>query len=249
MRNIILSFDDGLYDFKENAIPILDRYGFKASVNVITKYSELEEFKGYKYLSIKDLVEIKAKGFELACHTDTHQSKISVDDLATSKKKMIQYFGNEDYGLILPFSQKIDDSQANYILSNFLYLADYKTRRLSNTPFYHFAKIMAKITKSNKFLFYYCNYSYFYKHCAQVKYFKRLPVKSNISPKTYISFLKHMPRNATLVFMLHSITNDFESCPWPDGSWTVDNFDCLLRYLSKHKRKYKIVTQRSTLNE
>lgn len=249
MRNIVLSFDDGLYDFKINALPILDKYNFKACVNVVTKFSELGEFDGYKYLTINDLNDIKRKGFELACHSDTHQKISSINDLLISKRKMIQYFGNENYGLILPFSQTIDSKKANIILDNFSYLADYKTNRLKNTFYYNLSRIFARVFKAKKNVFYYCNFSYFFDNRTDSKVFSRLPIKTNISPKVYINFLKHMPNNASLVLMFHSITDNYETCPWPDGSWTTKKFDHFLRYLNKHRNRYNVVTQRSILHE
>ena len=35
MKYIVFSFDNGLIDFKNNALPILMKYGFKATINVI----------------------------------------------------------------------------------------------------------------------------------------------------------------------------------------------------------------------
>lgn len=249
MRNIVFSFDDGLFDFKENALPILEKFGFKASVNVITNYSELGSHDGFKYLTITDLCEIGKKGFELACHTDTHQERADIDDLLTCKKKMAHFFGNNSYGLILPFSQPIDKEKADFILSKFLYLADYKTNRLKNNSYYLLSKLMVKLCKKEKYLFYYRNYSYFYSNSNNSRFFKRLPIKSDISPKIYINFLKHMPNNTTLVLMFHSITRNGEKCPWPEGSWTVDNFDYFLSYLDKRRSKFRVVTQRSLIDE
>ncbi|MFK5976787.1 MAG: polysaccharide deacetylase family protein [Sulfurovum sp.] len=41
--SIILSFDDGFYDFKESAMPILKKYNIKANLNIIPKCIENRE--------------------------------------------------------------------------------------------------------------------------------------------------------------------------------------------------------------
>ena len=248
MRNVILSFDDGLYDFKTNALPLFDKYGFKASINVITKYSEDGYFDEYRYLSIEDLKELKKHGFELACHTNSHQRNIEIEDLKVSLDKMRKYFGSDKYGCILPYSQPVDSDKKDFINSHFLYLADHTFKRRKNNIYYYLCFLIGKIFKIKKALFYYCNYSYFYNKQSGFYCFKRLPIKNNFTYKTYIRFLKHMPNNTSITLMFHSIIKAGEACPWPDGSWECDNLDMLLRFLSKHKKQFNVVTQRSLTN-
>lgn len=249
MRNIVFSFDDGLLDFSKNALPIFEKYGFKASLNIVTSYAEKGEIDGYKYLGIAELKTLEEKGFELACHSDRHSDHTSFEDFKFSLIKMQRFFGNKKYGAILPYSQNIDDATYGGIRSTFLYLADYPFTRRKNNFYYRFSYYLGKLFKNNNLLFYYKNFSYFY-NCDNGFYtFKRLPIKKEQNAKLYIHFLKHMPNNSNLTFMLHSIVDYDEKCPWKDGAWAINELDKLLRFLSKHKSKFNILTQKEIGNE
>ncbi len=245
MRYIVFSFDDGLCDFKENALELFLRYGFCASINVITRYSELGFNDKFRYLSISDLKDLQNKGFELACHSDTHQSDIKIEDFDVALNKMRSYFGEEKYGCILPFSQTINEDEFNHLKDEFSYVADYPGGRLKNNFHYWLSYFLSRFLKSKKYGFYYRNYAYFYKSREKFYTFKRLPIKRETPVKTYIHFLKHMPNDSCLTFMFHSVTSNEEVCPWIDGSWNYQNLDRLLKYLSKNKRRFSVKTQGS----
>lgn len=74
-KPVVLSFDDGFYNNKANVLPILQKYGFKASFMVVGEYSQREEGETirstvYSYLSYDDVREMLNSGLcEFGNHT------------------------------------------------------------------------------------------------------------------------------------------------------------------------------------
>lgn len=78
-RPVVLTFDDGFADFFSAALPILQRYGFGATLYVTTAYigqtSQWLRFEGETgraMLTWEQLREICASGVECGGHTHTH---------------------------------------------------------------------------------------------------------------------------------------------------------------------------------
>jgi peptidoglycan/xylan/chitin deacetylase (PgdA/CDA1 family) len=70
-RLITLSFDDAFYNQYEVALPVLVKYGFRASFGVITDYIG----KGHslmEYMGEDELRELAAWGMDIASHTKNH---------------------------------------------------------------------------------------------------------------------------------------------------------------------------------
>ena len=249
MRKIVFSFDDGLQDFVDNALPIFEKYGFKASINVITRYSEMTEFDGFKYMNTETLKSLKSNGYELACHSDSHLKNTTIDDFDISRLKMIAIFGDEQYGAILPYSQKINNDIYDYLKDKFIYLADYPHQRRKNNLYYYYSYFLGRLFKCKKLLFYYRNYSYFYQIRTKFYTFRRLPIKKEFNANIYIDFLKHMPNNTNLTLMFHSIVKEEEKAAWEEGEWDIHELMALLSFLKKNSRKYVVVVQKEIADE
>ena len=71
---VVFTFDDGYADFYTNAYPILKKYGFTATVYIIT-----DKIGNNGYMNWDQLKEIQAGGIEIGDHTISHQdlSKLS----------------------------------------------------------------------------------------------------------------------------------------------------------------------------
>lgn len=66
---VILTFDDGYQDNYLYAEPVLEKYGFKATFNIITgKIGQGE------YMTAEEVIALHKKGHELASHTVSHPS-------------------------------------------------------------------------------------------------------------------------------------------------------------------------------
>ena len=74
-RAVVLTFDDGFYDFRMNAWPILEEFGYSATVFLPTAFigdSQQLFFKGRSCLTWKDVRELRSKGTLFGSHTVNH---------------------------------------------------------------------------------------------------------------------------------------------------------------------------------
>lgn len=88
-KSVVLTFDDGYKDNYENAYPILKKYGFKATLFVITNCLNTGE-----YLTTDQIKELDKNGFNIESHTANHETltKLSYDKqydtISKSKEKL-----------------------------------------------------------------------------------------------------------------------------------------------------------------
>ncbi len=105
-RSVILTFDDGYADFVEKALPLLERYGFKALVFVVAdRVGQYNTWDAHKLrvkkplMDWKDLEYIVKKGIEIGSHTLTHPFLTQIDpkeaqrEIEGSKKKLEDRLG------------------------------------------------------------------------------------------------------------------------------------------------------------
>lgn len=251
MKYIVLSFDDGLIDFKKNALPILEKHNLKASINVISGYVDDTIHQDYGYMSISDLNTLKRNGFELSVHSNSHSKPITLSDFLICKSKMESWFQIEETGAIIPFSQKIEESVFLGLKeSGFKYIADYsKGYNLGRSfkakllrVFNHFKR---KYYRDELVFF----NRYFYKlpKKKEILLFERLPANRKHNPKMIKDAIGLMKNNTCLTIVFHSIIDNIDDCPWPFGAWTKNEFNDFIDYIVSRK-KVKIVTQMELFN-
>jgi len=114
-RPVVITFDDGTLDFWEHARPVLDRYGFTATLFVVSAHvgghstwdRELGE-PDRPLMSWDQLRELHAMGFEIGSHTHTHRPLpgLSLDearaDLEQSRKRLREELGDSPRFLAYP---------------------------------------------------------------------------------------------------------------------------------------------------
>jgi len=89
-KSVVLTFDDGYEDNYKNALPVIKEFGLKATVFVVTDWVGTNN----SYMTIPQLKEMDANGFEVQCHTLAHKEldKLTYEqqlkDLKESKEFM-----------------------------------------------------------------------------------------------------------------------------------------------------------------
>src|SRR5215470_603768 len=97
---VILTFDDGFQNVYKHGLPILQRYGFPATVFLVTDYcgklnawpSQPAAIAHQQLLGWAEIKEMNAAGFSFGSHTRTHPDlrsvtlEIAKDEIVTSKK-------------------------------------------------------------------------------------------------------------------------------------------------------------------
>lgn len=92
---VLITFDDGYEDNYENAYPILKKYGFKATIFVISSFVDNMSH----YITWDEAREMAKNGITIASHTVDHRSMTDLTDeqlkkeLVDSKKKIEKEMG------------------------------------------------------------------------------------------------------------------------------------------------------------
>lgn len=115
-RPVILTFDDGYADFFTDALPILKRYNFVATLYVVTgfinetsRWLKREGEATRQMLTWDQLGEISASDIECGAHThhhprlDTLPSSIAHHEIVISKKTLEDHLGKSVSSFAYPF--------------------------------------------------------------------------------------------------------------------------------------------------
>lgn len=97
---VLITFDDGYLDNYKNAYPILKKYGFKATIFVVTSFMGTQK----NYLNWEQARELELNGISIESHTVSHKSMTELNDdqlraeLVDSKKSIEDHLGKRvDY--------------------------------------------------------------------------------------------------------------------------------------------------------
>ncbi len=113
-RAVVLTFDDGYEDFHRRALPLLEEYGFTATLFVTTGWLEdaaplAAGQRPGRMLSWSQVAEAKAAGVEIAAHSVAHPQLDQLpprrlhEELHVSKAQLEDRLGAPVTGLAYPF--------------------------------------------------------------------------------------------------------------------------------------------------
>lgn len=112
-----LTFDDGYEDFLQTAVPILERYGFTATVFVVTDLLGKENTWGHSYksklrmklLEAEDMDEVLSRGMEVGSHSASHVRLSGLEpgrleeEVSGSRQALSQVLGEAVEGFCYPY--------------------------------------------------------------------------------------------------------------------------------------------------
>ena len=244
MKRIVFSFDDGLSDFYSNVFPILKKYKIKATLNVITGFSDKSVESNYDCCSVEQLHELVSYGIEIANHSNDHLSQEPITGYDIAQKKLIKWFPNQPIvGVATPYTQGVQRNFYKWCRQN-----NIKYVRLGDIDYrFYIQKIAVKMGLVSYFRTYCFNNSH-YKKKNGTKIIYSFPVFANKDVDFYKKIVEVCSFNPKITFMFHSLFDSekyFETCPYPKGAWTTQKFEELVKWALS--RKYKICRQCDTL--
>jgi peptidoglycan/xylan/chitin deacetylase (PgdA/CDA1 family) len=111
-RRVVISFDDGYRNFYTHAFPILQKFGFTATMFLPTGYIGVSRasFKGIDCMTWEEVRQLRKAGIEFGSHTVTHPKLVELNwvdverELRESKREMETQLGARVTTFAYPFA-------------------------------------------------------------------------------------------------------------------------------------------------
>jgi len=137
-----LTFDDGYRDFADTAVPVLERFGFSATVFVVVGMigEENDWVHAYyprprlKLLGAEDLREVVARGMEVGCHSMTHSNLSGFGaerlekEIGESRRILGEVLGEAVEGFCYPYGSYDDAAVQATRRAGYSYACGWTTR-------------------------------------------------------------------------------------------------------------------------
>lgn len=119
LKTVVLTFDDGFQNFFSEAFPVLEKYGFRATVFLVTEFcgknndwaGNPPELPSSKVLSWEEIRQLHGLGIEFGGHSRTHPDLTKVSDsrveseIVESKAVIENALGGEVTTFAYPFGK------------------------------------------------------------------------------------------------------------------------------------------------
>lgn len=238
-KYISFSFDDARWDTKENAIPVLEKYGFSYTLNVISDfvlnpetYNLANCAKGS--MTSEDVLYVQKTGNEIACHGHTHNNSVKdiTDNINALKKMGVNTSGigfasphsviNESN--IESLSELLDNGTISYIRSGI---------QIKKQGLMCSALTWLERKTHSKRLFYYLN-----KKCifnSKKKLYLAVGITKHTTVDQIMYLIDKMQEEDHLILMYHSILKK-EDSGREIGNWFWD-YGCFNSFCEMLSRK------------
>ena len=131
----VITFDDGFSDFYTHAWPLLQKYGFTATVFLATGFMETigEKFKGKEFMKWAEAKELAKQGITFGSHTVTHPQLHTLDkkqiiyEIKYSKKEIEDKLGIPVNTFSYPYKFHEEDKEFTKFLHEILHKNRYES--------------------------------------------------------------------------------------------------------------------------
>ena len=144
---VVLTFDDGFANFYESAMPVLARYGFTATVFIISGYMGGQNDWGPRpkglgvlpILSWSQAAELARSGIEIGSHTQTHRdlrycsAAETEQEMTVSRAEIEQHLGLQPQSFAYPYGG-VDRVSRKLAAGNFRAACTTELRRANSDP-------------------------------------------------------------------------------------------------------------------
>ncbi len=247
IKEVSFSFDDGRYDTYTRAYPILKKFGYTATINVVTDFIRGGTYTGFasaqnRPVSVEQLLRLQSEGWEIACHGAHHEN--STEDIIQNIADLEQMgidtdnigFASPGSFLTLENSEQVQrlmkDGVISYIRSGtqvrregILYAGlTYVNRKIHNPKLFLYLNKKNIIGKGRKTIF------------------PSVAITRDNTVRQVRYFLEKATGDAVII-MMHSILKESDLGYGSDNWWwAVRRFNGLCEYLSTND--YRVVRTR-----
>lgn len=213
MKSIVFSFDDARLDTYTTAYPILKKFGFRFTVNVVSDFvTNQENYMCFasganKSMTLHQLVECQKEGNEIACHGHRHKNEVqgvldnidALESFGLDKKLIIGFASPESYvtaSNTFGMDKLVQDGVLKYVRSGI------QIRR--EGLFYTAISILERITHS-KALFRYLNRKNVISDVGWL--LPSVAISRYTTVKQVMHLVDRLKDGEALILMFHSVLN------------------------------------------
>ena len=246
MKYIVLSFDDGRYDFVKNAMPVLIAGRIPATLNVITGVldgkTQLNGFSSEKkFIDENDLLFIQNNNFEIANHSSKHTN--NVGDIKTALSYLQNRLNLKKIGFASPHSEiyyKNFSKFANLLSEDTLYIRS--GNQFKRDGYLHLVIYLLFRFIHFESFFYIYNKRNIIDLKKKYKFYPSITWNCEIDNKSIKAIVNKMHDNQAIILNIHSVLakHDFG---YGKDKWFIDldEFKSFIHWVKSYN-DLKIVT-------